>query len=184
VDPAVWDTVITGLKSNKIITFDYRSVLDEETYGRRIRPYQLLFDSGVWFLYGFAEERKAIRIFSLCRITNAAVTNESFKLPPDYDYCSLADGSNFGVFAGTVRHTFKIRFYDEASFWVKERNWARDQIFTDTDDSTIITFTSTQYDKVREWLLSQGCYAKPLEPKKLVKEWKWHIKEMRKLTEG
>jgi hypothetical protein len=68
--------------------------------------------------------------------------------------------------------------------WVKERRWAKDQIFTDTEDGTVITFTSTQYDKVREWLLSQGCHAKPLEPKELVDEWKWHIKDMRKLTKG
>jgi hypothetical protein len=31
---------------------------------------------------------------------------------------------------------------------------AKDQTFTDTEDGTVITFTSTQYDKVREWLLS------------------------------
>jgi predicted DNA-binding transcriptional regulator YafY len=182
VDSAVWDTVITGLKINKIITFDYRSAWNEETFGRRVRPYQLLFDSGVWYLYGFAEERKAIRIFSLCRITNAAVTNETFKLPKDYDYCSQVDGSNFGVFAGTLKHTFKIRFYDEASIWVKERRWAKDQAFTDTEDGTVITFTSTQYDKVREWLLSQGCYAKPLEPQELVDDWKWHIDELKALV--
>jgi hypothetical protein len=113
---------------------------------------------------------------------NAAVTGDTFKLPHDYDYCSLADGSNFGVFAGTTTYTFKIMLYAEAALWVKERKWAKDQQFTDTEDGTVITFTSTQYDKVREWLLSQGCYAKPLEPEPLVKEWKWHIKEMRKIS--
>jgi predicted DNA-binding transcriptional regulator YafY len=183
VDSAVWNTVITGLKNNKIITFDYHNALDDKTFGRRVRPYQLIFDSGVWYLYGFAEERKDIRIFSLYRIINAAITSESFKLPKHYDYCSRADGSNFGVFTGTVKYTFKIRFYDEASIWVKERNWARDQAFTETEDGTVITFTSTQYDKVREWLLSRGCYAKPLEPQELVDEWKWHIDEMQELKE-
>jgi predicted DNA-binding transcriptional regulator YafY len=178
VDPAVWDTVIAGLKDSKVVTFDYRSAWDKETFGRRVRPYQLLFDAGVWYLYGFAEERKAIRIFSLCRMKNAAVTGGTFKLPKDYDYCSLADGSNFGVFAGTTAFTFKIRLYDEAALWVKERNWAKGQRFTDTEDGTVITFVSTQYDKVLEWLLSHGCYAKPLEPQKLVDDWKRHIDEL------
>jgi predicted DNA-binding transcriptional regulator YafY len=178
VDSAVWDTVLAGLKGNKIIVFDYRNAWNEETLGRRVRPYQLLFDSGVWYLYGFSEERKAIRTFSLCRIKNAATTGDSFKLPKDYDYCSLPDGSNFGVFAGTEVYTFKIRLYNEAALWVKERNWAKDQSFTDTEDGTVITFISTQYDKVREWVLSQGCYAKPLEPQELVDNWKWHIEEL------
>jgi predicted DNA-binding transcriptional regulator YafY len=182
VDSAVWNTVITGLKGNKIITFDYRNAWDEKTFGRRVRPYQLLFDSGVWYLYGFSEERKAIRIFSLCRIKNAAVTGDTFKLPNDYDYCSLADGSNFGVFTGTSTYTFKIRLYKEAALWVKERKWAKDQSFTDMEDGAVITFTSTQYDKVLEWLLSQGCYAKPLEPEQLVDDWKWHIAGLRRMA--
>jgi predicted DNA-binding transcriptional regulator YafY len=183
VDSAVWNTVITGLKCNKIITFDYRSAWDKETFGRRVRPYQLLFDSGVWYLYGFSEERKAIRIFSLCRITSAAVTDETFKLPKDYDYCSHVDGSNFGVFAGTTTCTFKIRLYNEAALWAKERKWTKDQTFTDTENGAVITFTSTQYDKVRAWLLSQGCYAKPLEPQELVDDWKWHIEELAGMAE-
>jgi predicted DNA-binding transcriptional regulator YafY len=182
VDCAVWHTIIAGIKGNKVITFDYRSDWDEETFGRRVRPYQLLYDTGVWYLYGFAEERKAIRIFSLCRITNASVSNETFKLPKDYDYCSQAVSSNFGVFAGARAYTFKIRVYDEAALLVKERNWAKDQHFTDTEDGTVITFTSTQYDKVREWLLSQGCYAKPLEPQQLLDDWKWHIAELKALA--
>jgi predicted DNA-binding transcriptional regulator YafY len=183
VDPAVWNTVMAGLKGNKIITFDYRGAWKKETFGRRVRPYQLLFDSGIWYLYGFAEERKDIRIFSLCRMSNAAATGESFKLPKDYDYCSRADGSNFGVFAGATTYTFKIEVYKEAALWVKERRWAKDQTFTDTDDGTIITFTSTQYDRVRQWLLSQGCYARPLEPQDLVDDWIWHIEELQKLAE-
>jgi predicted DNA-binding transcriptional regulator YafY len=44
VDSAVWNTVIMGLKGNIIITFDYHSAWDKETFGRRVRPYQLLFD--------------------------------------------------------------------------------------------------------------------------------------------
>jgi hypothetical protein len=50
------------------------------------------------------------------------------------------------------------------------------------EDGTVITFTSTQYDKVREWLLSQGCYAKPLEPEELVDDWKWHIDELKRMA--
>jgi predicted DNA-binding transcriptional regulator YafY len=145
-----------------------------------VRPYQLLFDTGVWYLYGYAEERRAIRVFSLSRIRNAVLTDATFTLPPDYDYCSRADGSNFGVFAGNETYRFSVAFFDEAVLWIQERKWAADQIIQENDDGVTITFTSTQYDKVLQWVLSQGCRALPLEPERLVEDWKWHAVGMRK----
>jgi predicted DNA-binding transcriptional regulator YafY len=68
--------------------------------GRRVRPYQLLFDAGVWYLYSYAEERKALRLFTLFRISEPSLTQNAFTLPTDFDYCSKSDGSNFGVFSG------------------------------------------------------------------------------------
>ncbi|GHU53990.1 hypothetical protein FACS189496_5550 [Bacilli bacterium] len=182
VNPDTWNTITAGLKANKAITFEYRGTWDEDFKPRRVRPYQLLFDTGVWYLYGYAEERKAIRVFSLTRIQNAALTAASFTLPPDYDYCSRADGSNFGVFAGEKKYRFSVAFYDESVLWVRERNWARDQVIEETDEGVKITFTSTQYHKVLEWVLARGCNAMPLEPKELVQDWKWHIDEMKKLA--
>jgi hypothetical protein len=47
-----------------------------------------------------------------------------------------------------------------------------------------ISFSSTQYNKVLEWLLSQGCNAQPLEPEELIADWKCHIEEMSKMAKG
>ncbi|GHU04606.1 hypothetical protein AGMMS49960_20500 [Betaproteobacteria bacterium] len=183
VNPDTWNTITAGLKENKVITFEYRGTWDEDFKPRRVRPYQLLFDTGVWYLYGYAEERKAIRVFSLTRMQNAALTAASFTLPPDYDYCSRADGSNFGVFAGEKKYRFSVAFFDESILWVRERRWALNQVIEETDDGVIISFTSTQYNKVLEWVLSQGCLAMPLEPKKLVADWELHIEEMMKMVQ-
>ncbi|MDR3200075.1 MAG: WYL domain-containing protein [Spirochaetales bacterium] len=184
VEPEIWNTITAGLKENKIITFDYQGTYDTTLKSRRVRPYQLLFDTGAWHLYGYAVERKDIRVFTLSRIKNAALTAEKFTLPPDYDYCSRADGSNFGVFAGQKKRRFRVVFYDESELWVQEKQWAADQLFEKLDDGIIITFTSTQYNKVLEWVLSRGRTAQPLEPAELVREWKTHIKEMKKLAEA
>ncbi|GHV79236.1 hypothetical protein AGMMS49944_10270 [Spirochaetia bacterium] len=182
VNPDTWNTITLGLKENKVIAFDYQGTWDDDFKPRRVRPYQLLFDTGVWYLYGYAEERKAIRVFALTRIQNAALTANTFTLPPDYDYCSRADGSNFGIFAGEKKYRFSVAFYEASAPWVRERRWAGDQVIEETEDGTVITFTSTQYDKVLEWVLSRGCTAQPMEPQKLVEDWKWHINEMRKLA--
>jgi predicted DNA-binding transcriptional regulator YafY len=183
VDPAMWNVITAGLRDNCVISFMYQGMYDEDYMPRRVRPYQLLFDAGIWHLYGFAEERKALRLFTLSRIKDPVLTTLKFTLPVDFDYCSRADGSNFGIFSGEKKYRFSVAFYDEAQFWVRERKWAADQIIEETEDEVIITFTSTQYSKILEWVLSRGCLAQPLEPAILVEDWKSNITEMQKLAE-
>ena len=184
IDPEIWKTITTGLKEDLVITFDYRNIWGGEYKLRRVRPYQLLFDNGVWFLYGYSEERKAVRIFSLSRMKNISLTSDKFSLPKNYDYRSNDKGSYFGIFSGEEKLKFNIAFYNESALWVQERKWADDQKIKETDDGILMTFTSTQYNKVMEWVLSRGCTAQPYAPEKLVNDWQRHIKEMVKLSKN
>jgi predicted DNA-binding transcriptional regulator YafY len=179
VSTEIWDSIITALRENRVITFEYSGALDDSDKPRRVRPYQLLFDNGNWLLYGYAEERKAIRIFFLSRMHSITVCPETFTLPHNFDYrLSNADDSFFGVFAGDKKQQFAIAFYDNSVRWVRERQWAKDQEIEETDDGVIIYFSSTQYNKVLEWVLSQGCTAEPLAPENLVAEWGRHAEAM------
>jgi predicted DNA-binding transcriptional regulator YafY len=139
VDPKIWNIITAGLRDNRVITFLYKGTYDEDYNSRRVRPYQLLFDAGVWYLYSYAEERKAVRLFLLSRIKDPVLTKNEFRLPPDFDYCSRSDGSNFGVFAGEKKYRFSIAFYDEAALWVTERKWAADQVIEESGDHVVIT---------------------------------------------
>jgi len=182
--PEMWKTITAALRGNRILTFDYQGIWGGEHKPRKVRPYQLLFDTGAWYLYGYAEERKAIRIFSLSRMKNLSPANEHFSLPKNFDYRLNDKGSHFGVFAGQEKHKFSIAFYDESALWVQERKWAEDQKIEEADDGVVMTFTSSQYNKVLAWVLSRGCTAKPYAPENLVNDWQRHIKEMNKLAKG
>ena len=184
VSPDIWDSITAALRENRVLNFDYLGANDEDYKARRVRPYQLLFDNGLWYLYGFAEERKGIRIFSLSRIKNAVLTKDRFPLPANYDYRTNSSSSFFGVFMGEKKYSFKIAFYDYSVVWVKDRKWAEDQKIVETGDGVIITFTSTQTEKVLEWVLSRGCTARPLEPELLVNGWRYNIDEMQKMSRG
>ena len=182
VTPDTWNIITTALRENRVLAFQYQGAYDENYKDRHVRPYQLLFDNGVWYLYGFAEERNDIRIFSLCRIKNIALTKKHFSLPKNFDYRAGNAGSYFGVFAGQKRHRFTIAFYDYSVAWVQDRQWAADQAITATDDGVIVTFTSTQFDKVVEWVLSRGSTACPLEPELLVNVWRGTIDAMQRMA--
>jgi predicted DNA-binding transcriptional regulator YafY len=172
VPETLWNTITVAIQKNQILAFEYQGAWDEEYRLRRVRPYQLLFDNGVWLLYAWVEDRQAERIFSLPRIRNAVITADRFTLPEDYDYRAKTGGSYFGVFAGQQNYHFRIAFYDEAIVHVQERQWAEDQRIEEAGTGIIIDFTGAQFGKVFEWVLSQGCNALPLEPPELVEAWR------------
>jgi hypothetical protein len=113
---------------------------------------------------------------------NIVPTASTFPLPKNFDYRALFGGSHFGIFAGLKKYRFKIAFYGSSAEWVKERKWADDQKITETKDGVIITFTSAQFEKVVEWMLSRGSTARPLSPESLVDTWQRNIEEMQKLA--
>jgi predicted DNA-binding transcriptional regulator YafY len=176
VDAKIWETIIDAMKENRLVAFEYKGVWDMDYKTRLVRPYQLLFDTGVWYIYGYSEERSAIRFFSLSRIKNISLTNERFTLPKDFDYCAKNKGSYFGVYLGDKRH-YRIEFSPHASVDIQEREWAADQKIETPKNGTvtIIDFSSTQYQKVLAWVLSFGVNARPVEPPELVNEWKKNI---------
>jgi hypothetical protein len=121
-------------------------------------------------------------LFSLNLMKDIELAVNTFRPPKNFDYRALIGGSHFGILAGQKMYHFKIAFTGNSAEWVKERKWADDQKFTKTKDGVIITFTSTQFEKVVEWMLSRGSTARPLSPELLVNTWQQNIKEMQNLA--
>jgi predicted DNA-binding transcriptional regulator YafY len=182
VPETLWNAITSAILKNHLLAFEYQGAWDDDYRPRRVRPYQLLFDNGVWLLYGYAEEREAPRIFALPRIKNAVLTADIFTLPEDYDYRAKTGGSYFGVFAGQQNYHFRIAFYDEAIVRVQERQWAEDQRVGEYGSGVVIEFTSTQFGKIFEWVLSQGCNALPLEPPELVEAWRDNARKIAEIA--
>lgn len=184
IEENVWKTILHSLQNNTIIEFEYNGRWNTKTTHRKVHPYQIVMDNGNYFLYGFAEERNETRLFSLARIKNPKTTEETFLLPEDFEFEKHCGGGRFGSFSYDEPDHYKIEFYENARQMLKDFVWADDQKIHDdeTRNCTTIEFSSTQYLKIEEWILSQGCYAKPLEPQWLVDEWKAHIKGMMDLA--
>ena len=184
VDKQVWEEVVQALQSNSVIEFDYVGRWDTRKLRRRVRPYQLLLDDGVCYLYGYAEERKAERVFVLSRMKRLKVTAAHFELPADYEFSARCGGGRFGTFASDDKDKYVIDFYGDSRQYIKDRVWADDQKITDFDkeDRTRITFTATQFRPIQDLVLSQGGNAIPREPQWLVEEWQDQIHQMVKNT--
>lgn len=184
VNQEIWNAIQDSLNQNHILQFDYTDRWGKKTEQRRLRPYQLVLDEGVCYLFGFDELRQAERIFSLVRMKNTVVTGDEFELPDNYDFESRCKDGNFGaVFRKTAEH-YVIEFYNEARLLVKEKIWADSQVFKEEETKTTIEFDSSQFLKIKSWVLSNGCNAKPIQPEWLVKEWKRHISKMYAMIEN
>ena len=179
-DETIWQNVMDALQSNCILEFDYNGRWNPQTTHRRVRPYQILMDEGTYYLFGYAEERKAERIFALNRMKKIKVTADHFQLPDDYEFHNRCGGGRFGLFMSPDAEHFVIDFYDDARQYVKDRIWADDQVLEDfpKENRVRIRFSSTQLLKVNEWILAQGMNAIPIEPQWFVDKWRRQIKGM------
>ena len=183
VNQEIWSMIQDALNKSHVLQFDYTDRWGKQTEQRRLRPYQLVLDDGVCYLFGFDELRNAERIFSLVRMRNVCVTETAFDLPEDFEFSNRLENANFGAVFRQKSEHYKIEFYREAQMVVKERKWAENQTITESDGKTTIEFDSTQFLKIKVWVLSNGCNAKPIAPAWLVKEWKRHASEMGKMAQ-
>lgn len=182
IDEKLWKTIQKSLNENRILAFDYTDRWGKKTEQRRILPFQLVLEDNICYLFGFDEMRNDERIFSLSRIKNAETSEETFVLPDDFEFEKHLGDSKFGAFFSKKLEHYIIDFYDEARTIVRERKWAENQIITENEYETRIEFDSTQFLKIKTWILSNGANARPFAPEWLVQEWKRNAQEMWKMA--
>jgi len=181
-----WNVVLECLQENMVLKFDYNGRWKTETTHRLLRPYQVLLQDGMYYVFGFDENadggKGGERLFNLSRMKNFENTKQSFELPEDFEFSSRCGGGRFGAFKEAEKVQYEIDFYDDARQFVKDCIWADDQKFYEIEEenTTTICFTSSQSTKVLEWVLSQGMKAKPIAPESFVERWKNEIRAMMK----
>ena len=182
VNEEAWNKVIQSLKENTLLQFDYNGRWRTETTHRMVRPYQVLLQDGLYYVFGYDENadngKGGERLFNLSRIKNIENTKQTFDLPEDFEFASRCGGGRFGAFKEANKVQYEIDFYDDARQFVKDCVWADDQEFIDSEEEnmTTIKFSTSQSTKVLEWVLSQGVRARPIAPKEFVERWKNEIR--------
>ena len=175
-----WDKVYEAFQKNYKIKFRYTKSYTNTESMRTVCPYQLVLDNGSVYLFAYSEYADMVLLYDLNYMADIVVTQEKFKLPKNYDFNNYCGGGRLGAYKGNKIEKFKIRFCGYAKDWIKEHKWADDQNFTEDEEFTTIAFSSSQYDKILELVLSWGSQAEPLAPKRLVTQWKKEVLAMYK----
>ena len=182
--PEVWHCICKALANNQVLTFEYRFTWNVPYSHRRVRPYQLLFDNGAWYFYAYSVEGKGMRMYSLSRIRKINLEKETFVFPASADYRIRFDKSYFGAYSTEKKQHFRIAFFNDGAMRIQERRWAENQRMEEMKEGVILSFTSAQYGKVLELVLSNGRDALPLEPDELVRDWEENLRDMQKRVRG
>ena len=77
--------IMSAMRDNKIIRLGYKKYVASEVDHWTIRPYAVKEDGRRWYLIGWCEEKKSLRIYSLDRFDYMEETNKTFKMPENFD---------------------------------------------------------------------------------------------------
>jgi len=164
----------TAIFRRKTIVFDYFTMERGELGARKVDPYQLLFQSGQFYLVGHAHERGAIRVFRLSRIRGkvgyATKAEHDFQRPPGFDpraYANRIDWQ-FGDPVGTAEVWIGPRIA-----WQIERHFGRYGEMRPGEEESGDRVFITPYANARQliaWVLGLGEHARILGPPALADE--------------
>lgn len=180
--PSVWRFVYSAIQKNQIIVFNYRTVSQKQDVQHAVAPYQLIFENGNWNLWGFEYKSKKRLLFTLSQMKDLHLHSQKgetfeFSLPKDFDFRETTPAT-FGCYTTPFFETYKINLKNYAARYAKNRIWGNEQNITETNDGITLEFESNQYEPILRWVLSWSEDAIPLEPERLVKDWKAHIQKM------
>ncbi|MBE4909018.1 YafY family transcriptional regulator [Bacillus luteolus] len=77
--------VTTSIEQNKKLALTYFHPKKQELTERKVHPYGLIFEDGLWYIIAFCELRKAERLFAVNRIKHIKLLEEDFSLPHEFE---------------------------------------------------------------------------------------------------
>src|SRR5262245_28660319 len=171
----------SAISKQRTIQFRYWSPARDRETERRVNPYALRLDEGVWYVIGHDLDRDATRTFRVARIRSdirfATRRERDFRLPADFDVDAhrIPRPWQIGPPAGTAR----IEVQGDTAWWVHR---------TLADAGTVVDGVfETPYSNLGplvSWILRQNGRAVPLEPTELRDEVKASLKLLRSRHTG
>ena len=160
----------------KRIRINYFSHINKEFKARTISPYGFKSYQNNFYLAAYCHSRKEIRIFALNRISQIKILNISIH-EIEFDLESYFD-SGFGVFSDKLIKV-KLKFSENASYFVKERILHKEQKIIELDDGSIVLeLPAKGLFEIKRLVLSYGKDVQVLEPEELIHLIKEEIREI------
>ncbi len=180
INEELWTLIISAIHDCRIISINYRKPASD-CKTRRIEPYHIVHHSGNWYLIGRDILEDHIKTYAVSRIQKIDVEKNKFKYPLNFNIDKHIDLS-LGVYNAEKNYNFSIKFAKEVADFIKEKRWHINQKIEYLKNGEIIlSFSSSQYEEVKNRVLSWGSNAELLQPEELKMEIKEIIKKMQEI---
>jgi predicted DNA-binding transcriptional regulator YafY len=177
INQEVWQLVFEALHNQRRLRFDYTAPPHQNPVMKVLHPYHIVVHRAQWYIIGEDEGRKAVRIFSLSRISRPKILKETFSLPEDFRLEDYID-PDMGIFMGGETFEASIHFSAKIAPIIQERTWHQNQeIDAQNDGSLILKFKTNQKEEVLYWISAWGPEATLLSPDFLVQAYQERLEK-------
>ncbi len=154
----------SAISKQRTITFRYWSPNRDRETERRLNPYALRLDEGVWYVIGHDLDREATRTFRISRIRSdirfATRRERDFRLPAEFDVEAHRVPRPWQI--GESIGTAQIEVQGDTAWWV-HRTLADAGVLVDG----VFTTDVSRLEPLVSWILRQNGRAVPLAPPEL-----------------
>ncbi len=153
-----------AISKQRTIQFRYWSPTRDRETERRLNPYALRLDEGVWYVVGHDLDRDGIRTFRVSRVRSdirfATRRERDFRQPEDFDVEAhrIPRPWQIGPLTGTAR----IEVQGDTAWWVH-----RTLADAGTVDDGVFETSYSTLGPLVSWILRQNGRAIPLDPPEL-----------------
>jgi predicted DNA-binding transcriptional regulator YafY len=158
-----------AIGENRRVWMRYYTASRDEHTERTVSPYHLYNVQGDWYLIAFDDMRWEFRVFSVGRMEDWRILEETFQRDPTFsvnDYMGRAFQAERG---GEVMQV-ALRFDAQQARYMRERRWHETQQVDELPEGgLILRFQTGGLDEVKRWVMQYGGHVEVLEPESLRK---------------
>lgn len=179
--PDIFHKTFQCLIGKRLLDFTYTSPKEESTSSRTVEPHHLQHYMGNWIMIGFCHLRGEWRKFTVSRMSDAAILDETFDLRPKTEWEKELQGG-YGLFQGGPLTEVILRFNKFRTGWVKGEIWHPKQKVEELPDGSLrLSFPVTKYHEVKMRVLQYGADVEVEAPEELKEKIKEEIEKMQKI---
>ena len=166
-DLQVFELVSRGVRQRRVLKFQYRKPGEKRAEARRVHPYHLMQFENRWYLLAHDLARKAVRTFVLGRMREAALLEERFERPKDFDPRKILGGS-LGVMSGKGDYQVVIEMDAWLTDVLRGRRWHPSQEVTELPGGgSELRMRLSGLEEIEQYVLSWGTHATVVGPQEL-----------------
>ena len=166
-DARLFELVTRAVRERRWLRFDYRKPGEKKAEARRVKPYHVLEHGGRWYLLAYNPMRHEVRTYVLGRMREAAVMEERFERPRDFDVGKVLEKS-LGVMEGKGDYQVVVEMDAWLTDILRGRRWHPSQVVEELPEGgSQLRLRLGCLEEIEQYVLSWGTHASVVGPPEL-----------------